>query len=591
MSRTKAGFAVSVWIAIVGLGVLAQAQTVYTMFAGSSAQWQTLALGTYNAGDCPTGATATKPCFHYTNGSFNLTDGRPTPPAVDTGGIWIVWDSAATPHVWAFIKVDSGVGNRCYFANPACVAGIPAPFPGPSNSISSTLWGDGSSDSTPPTSVQALFTSAGVKVNVSATDIRPEDSLWSTCRTNSLLGNGSPGSGDGTDGLGYGNNSSGICPAFGAAASDLRGNAVQSGYPSSTSVANVVAWNITGKDPFTGATVPKFTTYSVGGAPVVFVFERNGGQLKNLTNATDAQLQSVFSGTECNASALGLSSADIAVYLREPLSGTMNTTEATVFRRPTVPPSKGVLGVSQEHNVNGANPLTGKSVSCPGGGGRWRAIGTGEEVKSVQNSVTNNGIDGIGYTFFSYGNVSSIANNANYGYITLNGTDPIFQAYGSTFDPGQPATEGVLPAAANTPCGSFPCPENQIWAGGLSFPNVRSGTYRAWSLLRIVSTGAALTNAEKVIKSSQSFVVTTTPDYIPAVKVTATVNGKSFTDPGLALIRSHYQQTDGNGNDLGGAPVNTGTKEAGGDMGGCILSLDNVATGVVQGNPSGCVAR
>jgi len=598
MSRNKWLFAGLLVAAIVCLGFSAQAQTVKVMFAGSSAEWQTLALGTYNVSKCPSGGTA--PCAHYTNGSFNLTDGRPTPPVVDTGAIWVIWDSASPPNVWAFIKVDSGVGNRCFFANPACVAGIPAPFPGPGNKISSTLWGDGSSDSTPPSNVEALFTGQGVAVDVAATDIRPEDSYWSTCRTNSIAGNGTPGSGDFTDGLGYNTiNSPGVCPQFGAPPSALAGSAVQSGLSGSTSKANVVAFNISGTDPFTNKKVTSYTTYSVGAAPVTFIFERSGGQLAGLTNVTDAELQQVFSGTYCDASAFGLPAAGIQAYLREPLSGTMNTTEASVFRRPTVPASQGVLGISQETGVNGANPLTGTSVPCPSSnslGGRWRGIGTGEIVTSVQKSVTNNGTDGIGYVFFSYGNVNAIANNSNYGYATLNGTDPIFATYsnGTTpYDPGQPVGVGVLPAAANLPCnsGAFPCPETSIWTGSLSFPNVRSGAYRAWSLLRIVSTGTALTNAEKVIESSQAFVVTTVPDYIPATSVKATINGKSFTDPGLTLIRSHYQQTDGNGNKLGPKPVNAGKTEAGGDMGGCIESSTNVGTQLIQYNPNSCVVR
>ena len=293
MLRIKVLLAGMVITAIVALGTQAQAQKVKVMFAGSSAQWQTLALGTYNDGKCVTGGTA--PCFHYTNGSFNLTDTRPAHVGlsanVDTGAVWIVWDSAASPNIWAFIKVDSGVGNRCYFANPACVVGQ-NPFPSAANSI--TVWPDGSTDSTPPANVQALFTGSTVAVNVSATDIRPEDSLWSTCRTNSQLGNGTPGSGDGTDGLGYNNNNTpGVCAAFGSNKNALVGNAVASGYPGSTSTANVLAWSLSGKDPFTGSTVPKYTTYSVGIDPVAFIFSRDGGQLSGLSNLTDAQAQKI----------------------------------------------------------------------------------------------------------------------------------------------------------------------------------------------------------------------------------------------------------------------------------------------------------
>ncbi|MFZ3341028.1 MAG: hypothetical protein WA213_09115 [Terriglobales bacterium] len=599
MSRIKVLLAGVVVTAIVGLGTQAQAQKVKVMFAGSSAQWQTLALGTYNNGACVKGAVA--PCSHYTAGSFNLTDTRPARVGltsnVDTGGMWIVWDSANPPNVWGFIKVDSGVGNRCYFANPACNVGA-NPFPSAANSI--TVWPDGSTDKTPPSSVQALFTGGTVSVNVAATDIRPEDSLWSTCRTNSLLGSGSVGGGDGTDGLGYNNNNApGVCPAFGANKNALVGNAIQSGYPGSTSTANVLAFALSGKDPFTGSTVPKYTTYSVGVDPIVFVYSRNGGQLSGLTDVTDSEAQTAFSGNKCDASAFGLSNAGIAVYLREPLSGTMNTTEASVFRRPVV--GGGVLGISQENKVQGANPLTGSSVGCPssdGNGGRWRGIGTGEVIKSVLNSVHNNGVDGITYTFFSYGNVSSIASSGSYGYTTLDGTDGIFSTYynggGTAFDAGQPTAYGPggIPGAKDTPCGSFPCPETEIWAGGLSFPNVRSGAYRAWSLLRVVSTGAALAAAEAVIKDSQSYVITTTPDYIPALPVkNIIINGSKFTDPGITILRSHYQQVDGSGAAIGKAPVNTGKTEAGGDMGGCIQPSASLALQLVQSAPAGCAVR
>jgi hypothetical protein len=213
------------------------------------------------------------------------------------------------------------------------------------------------------------------------------------------------------------------------------------------------------------------------------------------------------------------------------------------------------------------NPLA--ALACTSGGGsRWRGIGTGEEVKLVLNSQTNFGHDGIGYTFFSYGNVSSIANNSQYGYVTLNGVDPIFHKYGSTIDPGQPSTAGVLPAAANLPasCGSaFPCPEKSIWSGNLSFPNLRNGSYRAWSTLRLVSDGTALANVKLIVSTSNTFAVNSTPDYVPFAKV-------STTDPGLFLLRSHYTQE-------GVAPVNIATSgDKGGDMGGCILTSSGTST-------------
>jgi hypothetical protein len=522
----------------------AASPVVRVLAAGSSALWQSVALGAYNAGKCVTGGKA--PCFHYTAKNFNLTDTRPATlggtNAVDEGNVWVVWDSSSSIQVWAFIKVDSGVGDRCYFAQPRCNVSITT-FPSPGNLISSTLWGDGSSDTTPPSSVSGLFTTGTLLVNTAATDVRPEDAQFATCRANSVIG----GAADGLAGLGYGSNASGVCPTFGASLADLQGSDIKSGYPASTNTAHVLAFNITGTDPFTNTAIPTPSTESVGAAPVIPITARSNA-LAGVTNATDAELQDAFAGTNCTGSNFsGGGSGNIQAYLREPLSGTMNTSEYCIFRRPNID------GVSQEKGVNAVDPLSG--LACSTGGGRYRAIGTSEEVESVQNSNSNNGTDGIGYAFFSYGNVSSIANSSSYGYLQLDSVDGIFASY-TGGDPGEPGN-GTLPGAANLPAscaGAFPCSETVIWTGGLSFPNLRNGTYRAWSDLRLVSNGTALGYAKTLISTSQTFAVNTEPDFVPFAKTGA--------DPGLTLVRSHY----------GSGAVNSGTKEKGRDAGGCIES-------------------
>jgi hypothetical protein len=554
--------------------------------------WQTLALGAYSLAGAGAG--------HWTSASnvVELTDTRVTPNNNDAGTIWIVWNKAAT-EVWSFTKVDSVVGVRCYFAQPQCyvnatstnLAGTGA------NQISSTLWGDGSSDTALPANVAALFDTgtpqAGIKVTVAATDIRPEDAAFAVCRVNSELGAGSAGgsASDGLDGLGYNsNNAPGVCPAAGLSQANYVGTPIKSGFPppSASDAANVLSFNITGNDPISGTVIPAHTVERVGAAPIVFVDQRET-QLNGATNATDVQLQQIFSGADCNGSEIGGAGGAIEVFLREPLSGTYNATEATVFRKPTVYPSK-ILGVSQETGVDAPtnNPLA--NLACAGGGGaRTRAIGTGEEVKSVLDSQKNYSRDGIGYAFFSYGNVSSIANSASYGYVQLESVDPIFASF-TGGDPGQPATSGnpspgsagTLPAAANLPssCASaFPCPETDIWTGGLSFPNLRSGDYWAWSLLRLVSNGTPLGAANALIKHSQGFVVTSVPDYVPAAKTTS----GGITDPGLTVQRSHYQQYDGAGTFLGLAPLNgPSAKEEGGDMGGFILKTTGKGSTTTQ---------
>ena len=539
-------------IAIVGVVPQANGQTAKVILAGSSWEWQTIALAAFKSGNCVSGGTA--PCFHATYKGVHLNDTRNAAiPTGETGNVWIVWDSAATTNYWAYLVVDSVVGDRCYFAHPRCNIGNGAGGLGAIQNVitlPAPIWGPDTDLATANPAVYAKFTAAaGQLVNAAASDIRPEDALFAECRGNSALGGGP----DNLAGLGYNTgNASGTCPTFKSPLADKFGPAIQSGYPASTKTANIVAFNISGKDPFTNQTIPAPTTVAVGAGALVFITQRIGA-LAGVTSATETQLQTVFSGNTCKGNVFaGGGAGNIAVYLREPLSGTMNTAEANVFRRPDA------SGKSQETGIGATNPVA--NLACGAGGARWRAIGTGEEVLSVQNSNANNGMDGIGYSGFTFGNIGGIANSANYGYLQLDGIDPIFHKYGTTIDPGQPAIAGAMPSAA-TICGGsgFPCAEGSIWSGHLSYPNLRNGSYRAWTILRLVSDGVALAQVKLLVAGSQAVAANVTPDYVPFVRVAA-------TDPGFPLLRSHYTQE-------GVAPVNIATTgDKGGDMGGCILS-------------------
>ena len=597
MSRMKSFFAALLLTAIVGIASQASAKvTVEVTIAGASAEWQTVALAAF--------AEAGAGAQHWTSASnvVNLDDTRVSPPNVDAGTLWVVWNTVGTTtKVWSFNKVDAVVGARCYFAQPHCsvIASASNLTGGGANAISTAFWG---ADSPLPTALQSLFT-AGTLVNVAATFYRPEDAAFLTCRANSQLGAGSfaGAASDGLDGLGYNSvNAPGVCPAngLGIASGAYVGTPIKSGYPGSSSQANVLAFNISGVDPITGDAIPAYKVLKLGAAPLVFIDERNEGQLNSLTNATPQQLQQAFSGTNCNASAFGLPSGAINIFQNEPISGQGNIAEANVFRGPTVYTGTGtgaVLGLSQETNVNGPvnNPLAGQSGTCvAGGGARYRAIGSSEETKSVQNSAAKfGGRDGIGYGVFSYGNFVNIANNPVYGYIQLDGVDPIFANY-SGGDPGQPGN-GTLPAAANLPAacaGAFPCSEKEIWAGGLSFPNLRNGTYAAWSVIRLISSGSALTASEALVSKAEQVVVNDVPDFVPISKTVS--NG--ITDPGLLVQRSHYQQYDGAGTFIGSAPLNSGASEAGGDIGGCIIPTSGAKGKVTQSVndvPNPCVKR
>lgn len=591
----KSMFVVLLLTAVVSIVPQAQATvTIEATLAGSSGAWQALGIGTYDYCVKTYGAAN---CFHWTSGSnkVNLTDTRVTPVNNDAGTIWVVWEgtAAAATKLWSDDKVDSIVGNRCFFAQPQCnVNATAANLAGNSNQkISSAIWG---TDTALPADLLTIFEN-GTSVNALASDIRPEDAAFESCRVNSALGAGSyaGAASDGLDGLGYNTNNTapGACVGTGLAQANYVGTQILSAYPGSTSVANVLAFNITGNDPISGTHIPTATTVEVGADAVVFFFERDKGQLANLHDVSPQQLQQAFSGTNCDANAFGLPAGNIGIFLREPLSGTMTTTELSVFRGQSAyngTGGGGVFGLSQESNVTVGstlnNPLNNQTGTClAGSGGRYRGIGTGDMQNWVLNSGAKLGTDGIGYQFFSFGNFSPFAGNSAYGYATLNNVDPIFASYGpqistgSPLDPGQPNPAGTTPGAgtafaAACPSG-FPCPEKDIWAGGLSFPHLRDGSYRDWTIIRVAAySGTTLTNLKNLVKGAQVSFVDDVPDMVPAVKTV----GSSATDPGLLVLRSHFQQYDGSGATIGAAPANR--TDIGGDAGGYIYACATATT-------------
>jgi hypothetical protein len=387
---------------------------------------------------------------------------------------------------------------------------------------------------------------------------------------------------------------------------------------------NVLSFNIQGQDPFTCNSIGSPVTIPVGATPIVFIhsnFDASG--LKGLQNATTAELEKVFSGGNNGTagqnggqfSNCASCTDNIGVILREPLSGTYNTTEETTMRHPS---AIATYRFSQETGVNGAtnNPLGGFD------GFRWRGIGTGDEVKSVRDffggatGYPAKSKDAIGYTFYSYGNVSPIADNSNYSYVTLNGVDPIWHNYvagtlGIT-DPGQPATAGTLPGNADLPAscgtaGTFPCNESHLWAAdnfsivngavnpvtgnpypSYSFPNLRNGTYSAWSIVRLITTSSRQTAVQNLVNTSNTYVVTTTPDYVPFDQVPAGMTGASVIDPGMQFLRSHFgclAATCGTNSFTGNPSAPTNTPELGRDAGGAILVKADATTGFTQDGP------
>ena len=136
MLKMKFSFFLLIVVAATCLVPAANAQTVLFAGAGSSAMFAGFGVAAYNpnaalAGQCPVGSkpAAVPPCSHWTSKGaavINLVDSRNAGIKPETGNIWVVWDSAANTDVWLYVQVDSGVGDRCYFAQPPCNAVLAA---------------------------------------------------------------------------------------------------------------------------------------------------------------------------------------------------------------------------------------------------------------------------------------------------------------------------------------------------------------------------------------------------------------------------------------------------------------------------------
>lgn len=604
MKQINILFAALVVAAIVALTPAAHAGACATgtanchfVGAGSSAQFLTSAIGAdqlaINENNAVYGGN--KCTFHWSqNNAGNLVDLRNSLIPLEPANFWIVWLADPDPSqtcatstagntnvtdIWLDASVDSTVGVRSFFAalnggvNGVAVQVIPQAT---GNLISpASLWPDGRADIanlTTATNVSAAIGTsqlgvANVHVNAGLTDIRPEDALFATTRTMNPL------NATNLSGLGYGLVK---CPAPNASKYCI-GNPILTGRGTG-SKANPVLFALSGGDPFnTANTVRPSVTIPVGAAPVVFVYNNNGIALANnpvlnlITNVGNTgtgggpfSAAKLFDGsTACadnnaafsgNAAGTGI---PISLFIREPLSGTMNTTEYNVFRTK----ANGNFGDSQERNGTPSaampNPVMGLACST-GVGSRTRVIGTGEARDAAKN-VAN----GLSYQFFGFANMSKYGGNTRYNYLTVDGVDPL---------------GGSLANLPQTPpnC-TGPCTATAEWTTGPSFPNLRNGTYPVWSLYRWVvesaNDGGDLYGPAHLAQSTQDQVNQTISDFVPFCTTSAL--------DGLTVYRSHFKSPlttspenngqvsqDANANicgtSLGGGP------EVGGDVGGII---------------------
>jgi hypothetical protein len=543
--------------------------------------------------------------------------------------------------IWAYVSVDSTVGVREFLAGAKLVLGANIGSTTPDNVASPGILQSGAGsngaagtcsspfvvsatstcdDTTLPASVITALGGSGAgavghAITAGMTDIRPEDAKYAT---NRALGTTAD-----TSATGVGCTSPCRSWSLGYGPGPV-GKPIKSGIGTSTAQATPVQFALPGfPDPITSVAVPTtIQVFPVGEAPIIFVVNRSNtttglGQTlasdgsyyaRNVWDqhpyppngnppapTTRRPLGNMFTGHDCGtdnaafawptdtgvripAGSKGGNALPIHLFLREPLSGTMNTTEFTEFRIYGTTNGNGPTGngqpalTSQEQNVNpnaGDNPL--KQTCVTVAGDRTRGIGTGEVVNGVG---TTGGVlntpDSITYTFFSFSNVSKLATKdtnpltpqPQYGYLMIDGIDPLFDTYnnsGSPTNPGQPAaagsplTWGELPACGTAPASLLPnCQASAIWGTKPSFPHIRDGSYPAWSELRMMCDTASANcsvasdpaGAQALVQNLQHDIHTNTlggvPDFVPFSD--APSGALSFNPPygDAGFVREHY---------------------------------------------------
>jgi hypothetical protein len=585
MNHMKSLFAAVVASAIVALAPSANAQSgcggVHFVGAGSSAQFTMAAIATDQAAE-----NANSACYgggntlsHWTKKNAGyVSDTRDSLGRItnEVGNVAVVWLESAgvATDAWFVISVDSTVGVRSVLAQEASGSGDQVQITSAAGTISdnlispSTLWPDNAADVAVDSAILAAINtsvSGGVHVNVGLTDIRPEDALFATARAYGTLNTTT------WAGLGY------VGPT------KYIGAPIYSGQPGSTANATPIGFALPGKsDPISKIVVPSaFTTIPVGAAPIVFIANNNNVSTfpKNLVSGVTPDLHAtgqvyplerLFAGVvACDTDAAAFGGNDdgagtpLTLFLREPLSGTMNTTEFSLFRSfgdDGTSASNAAYGTQETGIVNPTrSPYNPLNLTCPSHGSRSRSIGTGEVVGASGKGGIIGTTNSLGYIFFGFANAAkfgvSSAPSPLYNYLTIDGVDPI----------SLPTTAQELPY-----CSGSTCPAS-LWPGSLSYPNIRNGSYKAWSIYRWVAQPTSDPyGPSAVAQAAQDYVDSDVADFVPFHTSTGS--------DGLEVYRSHFTQEGAtanngsatsanlldNGNTLGGG------SEAGGDEGGLI---------------------
>lgn len=258
---------------LASFGPRINAQILEANVAGSESLWLEAGQGVFSLNHCVWSSN--------TPGQNFVTDSRVG--LNETGWLWVGWVNVgggpctsvrAGTQVWAYIRLNSMIGDRCLFAQPQCTLNTTAtPATAPAGIV------EGGLETTMPASI--ISTLNGKAITIAGTDILPADAK---CSTDSVLALCGPlSSGTQYQGLGYGPG-----PV---------GTPILSFYPGSS--VNVVDFNIFGSDPITALAIPAYTITPVAASPVIIAvntLNSNGFGLPAIQNVSREELGLLFGG-------------------------------------------------------------------------------------------------------------------------------------------------------------------------------------------------------------------------------------------------------------------------------------------------------
>jgi hypothetical protein len=474
------------------LGVKNAGANIAFLGGGSSAMFLELGQAAQSSTVTATPCVWTHASNTIPSGDMLARDDRPSAfpssvPIDEYGDIWITWGpgmgTCAAPagnfDIYAYTSLDSALGVRCYFevddsnGNSGCVQVFTVPASTAGENKLCNLSGTcvyGPDTPLPKAILSALHTQHWFAVG---TDILPADAKFALLRMFTPCGqplyrNAYDLTLRLTYGLGYQGSVSGI------------GEPVFSHF--SNKEFHTLDFNFSGNDPInSGKPVPGYSISTLGAKPILVVVSPAGGT--GIGTATDINGFTLALFTE---GVLGRNTdldgptvtSPVTTLINEPLSGPYNVLEYSI------PNSSQFHTTQDESNCSSNGGVYSNAMALQSTNGkipayRVRAVGTNEMITQLQAaSVTD---QRLGFFYWSAANASTFT-AANGKYLTVNGVDPLQDAY----------TDGVLPGVDS----SHPL-------SNVTFKWLNMGDYPIWSVLRILSKSPTPIGVTNLISAAQ----------------------------------------------------------------------------------------